>query len=103
MQVPAATAIPASDHSKPSWKAWALLAPMVLWLLLFVVVPGAILFFYSFCERDEVGGVVYTFTLHNYGRVFDPTYLWIFGRSIAYAGVTTVLCVIIGYPVAYYI
>jgi spermidine/putrescine transport system permease protein len=76
---------------------------MVLWLLLFVVVPGAILLFYSFCERDEVGGVIYSFTLHNYARVFDPTYMWIFVRSVGYAGVTTALCVVIGYPVAYYI
>ena len=75
---------------------------MVLWLTLFVVVPGAILLVYSFCERDEVGGVIYTFTLHNYQRVFDGVYLWIFARSIGYAAATTALCVIIGYPVAYY-
>ncbi len=103
MQAPAAPAVPLSDHTRPGWKAWALLAPMVLWLVAFVVVPGAILFVYSFCERDEVGGVVYSFTLQNYTRVFDPVYLRIFGRSIGYAAVTTALCVIIGYPVAYYI
>ena len=103
MHTPTATAIPVSDHSKPSWKAWALLAPMVLWLTLFVVIPGAILFVYSFCERDEVGGVIFTFTMRNYQRVFDGVYLWIFARSIGYAAVTTILCVIIGYPVAYYI
>jgi len=79
-----------------------LLAPMVLWLLLFVVVPGAILFVYSFCERDEIGGVVFTFTWTNYQRVFDPVYLRIFGRSIGYAAVTTVICAVVGYPVAYY-
>jgi len=103
MQAPADATIPVSDHSKPSWKAWALLTPMVVWLTLFVVVPGAILFVYSFCERDEIGGVIFTFTLHNYQRVFDGVYLWIFARSIGYAAVTTILCVIIGYPVAYYI
>ena len=103
MQAPTATAIPVSDHARPSWKAWALLTPMVLWLTLFVVVPGAILFVYSFCERDEVGGVIFTFTLHNYQRAFGGVYLWIFARSVGYAAVTTILCVIIGYPVAYYI
>jgi len=76
---------------------------MVFWLLAFVVVPGAILLFYSFCERDEVGGVVYTFTLRNYERVFDPVYLRIFGRSVGYAAATTAICVVVGYPVAYYI
>jgi spermidine/putrescine transport system permease protein len=76
---------------------------MVVWLVLFVVIPGAIMFVYSFCERDEVGGVIFSFTLHNYARVFDPVYLRIFARSIGYAAATTALCVIIGYPVAYYI
>ncbi len=96
-------AIPVSDHSRPSWRAWALLAPMVLWLLVFVVIPGLILFVYSFCERDEAGGVIFTFNFDNYRRVFDPVYLRIFTRSVGYAALTTVLCVVIGYPVAYYI
>jgi spermidine/putrescine transport system permease protein len=60
-----------------------------------------ILFVYSFCERDELGRVVFSFTLENYQRVFDPIYLRIFGRSIGYAALTTVLCVVIGYPAAY--
>jgi spermidine/putrescine transport system permease protein len=93
----------ASDHTRPGWKAWALLAPMVLWLLLFVVVPGLILLVYSFCERDEIGGVVFTFTWENYERVFDPVYLRIFGRSVWYAALTTAICAVVGYPVAYYI
>jgi spermidine/putrescine transport system permease protein len=99
----APTTAPLSDHSRPGWKAWALLAPMVGWLLLFVVVPALILLVYSFCERDELGGVVFSFTLENYERVFDPVYLRIFGRSIWYAGLTTVICAVVGYPVAYYI
>lgn len=92
-----------SGAARPGWKAWALLAPMVFWLLAFVVIPAAILLVYSFCERDEIGGVVYTFTFRNYERVFQPVYLQIFGRSIGYAALTTLLCVVIGYPVAYYI
>ena len=99
----APAAIPVSDHSRPGWRAWALLAPMVLWLLIFVIIPGLILFVFSFCERDEVGGVIYAFNLDNYRRVFDPVYLRIFARSIGYAALTTFLCVVIGYPVAYYI
>lgn len=75
---------------------------MVLWLVLFVIVPGAILLVYSFCERDEIGGVVFRFTWDNYVRVFDPVYLRIFGRSIWYAGLTTAICAVVGYPVAYY-
>jgi spermidine/putrescine transport system permease protein len=94
---------PSSDRRHPGWRAWALLTPMVAWLVLFVVVPTAILFVYSFCERDEVGGVIFSFTLENYRRVLDPVYLWIFIRSVGYAGLTTLICVVIGYPMAYYI
>jgi len=88
---------------RPRLVAWLMLAPMLLWLGAFVVAPTAILFVYSFCERDEIGRVVFSFTLENYRRVFDGVYLHIFWRSIAYAGLTTVICVVIGYPVAYFI
>lgn len=90
-----------SDRRTPRWRAWLLLLPMVAWLVLFVVVPTAILFVYSFCERDELGRVVFSFTFENYRRVFDPVYLRIFTRSVGYAGLTTVICIVAGFPVAY--
>ena len=89
------------DRRTPHWRAWLLLAPMVAWLLAFVVAPTAILVVYSFCERDELGRVVFSFTLENYRRVFDAVYLRIFWRSIGYAGLTTAVCIVVGYPVAY--
>lgn len=101
--VSAASASSVPDRSRPGWMAWTLLTPMVLWLVLFVVIPGLILLAYSFCERDEVGGVVWSFSWDNYRRVFDPVYLRIFARSIGYAGLTTAICGVLGYPVAYYI
>ena len=90
-----------SFNRRAPWRAWLLLAPMLAWLLLFVIVPAGFLLVYSFCERDEVGRVVYSFTWENYQRVFEPTYLRIFGNSIGYAALTTVICVAVGYPVAY--
>lgn len=96
----AATASP-GDHRRARWRAWLLLTPMVLWLVAFVVVPTAILLVYSFCERDELGRVVFSFTWENYQRVLDPVYLRIFGRSIGYAALTTVICIVVGFPVAY--
>jgi spermidine/putrescine transport system permease protein len=100
MTPPSATA---SDRQTPGWRAWLLLAPMLAWLVSFVVVPAGILFVYSFCERDELGRVVHAFTWENYGRVFDPVYLRIFAHSTAYAALTTVICVVAGFPVAYFI
>ncbi|WP_404421738.1 ABC transporter permease [Nibricoccus sp. IMCC34717] len=85
----------------PGLAGWAMIAPLILWMVAFIVVPGAVLLVYSFCTRDEIGRVVYSFTLENYSNAFDPVYLNIFGRSLLYAAVTTVLCVIIGYPMAY--
>lgn len=91
----------ATDRRQPHWRAWLLLAPMLVWLVAFVVVPTTILLVYSFCERDEMGRVIFSFTLDNYRRVFDPIYLRVFVRSIAYAGLVTVICVGVGFPVAY--
>jgi spermidine/putrescine transport system permease protein len=82
--------------------AMLLLAPLLLWLLAFVVTPAVILVVYSFAERDEIGRVIFTFSLENYRRVLDPVYLGIFGRSIGYAALTTVICIVLGYPVAWY-
>ncbi|MHA3770398.1 ABC transporter permease [Verrucomicrobiota bacterium sgz303538] len=92
-----------STGRKPGWRGWFLLSPMLLWLLAFVAAPSTILLIYSFCERGTDAPVAYSFTLENYERVFTGTYLKILLRSIWYAGLTTVLCVLIGYPVAYFI
>jgi spermidine/putrescine transport system permease protein len=86
---------------RPTAMAWLLLAPLGAWLLLFVVVPTFILFIYSFFRGVGVGEVAFTFTPSNYLHVFDPASRRIFVRSIYYAGLTTILCTLIGYPVAY--
>ena len=86
---------------RPGWVGWLLIAPMLLWLAFFVVAPTAILFVYSFCARDALGQVVYDFNLGNYARVFDPIYLKILLRSLGYAALTTMLCALAGYPVAW--
>ncbi len=90
---------------KPGWGAWLLLAPLGLWLILFVVVPTALLVVWSFCQRDpdSLGRVVYQFTTENYAKAFSPVYLKILRDSIWYAFLTTVLCLIMGFPVAYFI
>jgi len=101
-----ALAAPESENlhaRRPRLWGWLLLAPLVGWLLIFVVVPMAILLVYSFCQRDELGRVVFSFTFQNYARVFDPIYLRILGRSVGYAALTTLICLALGYPVAWYI
>lgn len=93
----------------PTRGAWALMLPMGLWLALFVVAPGLIMLVYSFCQRDDLGQVVFRFTddagrvtlFDNYRRILNPNYLKILWQSIWYAGFTTFICAVIGYPVAY--
>lgn len=83
--------------------AWLLLAPLLAWILAFVVAPTLIMLVYSFCRRGTLGGVVYEFTIANYAAVLDPTWLRILLRSIGLAAATTAACLAIGYPVAWQI
>ncbi len=91
----------AVDQRTPRWRSWLLLVPLLAWLVVFVIAPMAVLVVYGFCERDEIGRVVFSFTFENYRRAADPVYLWIFARSIGYAAATTAICLVVGYPVAY--
>lgn len=88
-------------HDHPWLEAWALLAPGLTWLVIFFVAPLLLMFGYSFMPRDAYGGVESGFTLEHYARFFDPLYITIVGRSVVYAVVCTVLCLLLGYPVAY--
>jgi spermidine/putrescine transport system permease protein len=95
---------PTSGGSRrPTVRAWVLLAPMLAWLLFFAVLPLGILAAYSFCQRDDIGRIVFSFSAANYARVLDPGYLRILGRSLAYAGATTAICLVMGYPAAFFI
>jgi spermidine/putrescine transport system permease protein len=80
-----------------------LISPLLAWLLLFVVVPTAILVVCSFSKSTGLGDWQAAFTLENFRETFSKTFLLIFLRSILYAAVTTVFCALIGYPVAYFI
>lgn len=82
----------------------ALVVPGVGWLLAFFVLPLILIFVVSFGQRDELDRVVLSSpNLDNYGRAFDPVFLPTFFRSIRYALITTVLSLVIGYPIAYWI
>ncbi|MFN8454016.1 MAG: ABC transporter permease [Anaerolineae bacterium] len=82
-----------------------LLTPGVFWLTLFFVIPLLIVVVVSFSKRSLLGMVDYSFNLNNYIRVFDPSapYLPIFLRSLSLALINTILCLLIGYPFAFYI
>ncbi|MEY4953566.1 MAG: hypothetical protein RL299_1990, partial [Pseudomonadota bacterium] len=70
------------------------------WLLLFFIVPMGIVWFYSFGQNVGPAEIDITGTLDNYKRATDWLYLSIFGKSLAVAALVTVICLIIGFPVA---
>jgi spermidine/putrescine transport system permease protein len=93
----------AGAQRAPRAGAWLLLAPLLAWLAMFVVVPTLLLVVISFCTRDEIGRVVFRFTIENYIRAFDRTFLTIMLLSLWYAFLTAAVCLLVGYPVAWFI
>jgi spermidine/putrescine transport system permease protein len=90
-------------YRRPEARAWALLAPGGLWLLVFFLVPILIMFVYSVMPRGIYGGVERGFTLEHYGRFFDPLYLEVLQRTFLWSIACTIICLLLGYPVAYVI
>ena len=74
------------------------IAVIVLWLLLFALIPNIIMFIVSFLEYDSQSFVKAVFTLENYKRFFTGAYFNIFLNSFKVAAIATFLCLIIGYP-----
>ncbi len=88
---------------KPSLLAWLVFAPLAIWLLLFVILPTGMLVALSFAEQRGLGTIHFTWTLDNYARAFQWTWLKVLLVSVWYAFLTTIICMVLGYPVAYYI
>jgi len=80
-----------------------MLLPGGAWLLLLFAVPLGITLGISFGTTDELGNPLYGWHPENYEEVFDPLFAPVLLRSVGYAAATVVLCVAIGYPIAYYI
>ena len=80
---------------------WWLLVPPAAWLSLFFILPLLIVALISLLAR----GVPVSWELDggSYLRLIDPLYFGVFLRSLTLAAGTTVLCLLIGYPLAYYI
>lgn len=83
-------------------RGYGLLAPAGLWTLLFTLLPLLIVAVISFASRGIYGGVVWEFSLENYTDLWHPLYAKIVGRSLLMAALTTGLCLLMGYPLAYY-
>ncbi len=105
-------------RGKSNWQLAGLISPGALWILLFFNLPILIMLFISFVERGRAGGIKLppVYTLDNYILFFNACvsefsgpecnpflYLGIFGNSVRIALVVTFWCILLGYPLAYFI
>ena len=80
------------------------LLPGMAWLVVFFALPLAIIFVVSLGSRDQYGGVVFdVLGWSNYLRALEPDFLPTVANSLRYATLTTVLTILISYPIAYWI
>ena len=79
------------------------LSPAAALMLITLAAPTLIIVAYSFLTRGAYGGVERPFTLENFTRLLDPLYGAIFLRSFWIAGISTALCLVLGFPLALFI
>ena len=70
--------------------------PYTAWMLVLIVAPMLLILYYAFTGQADGA-----FTLENIKAALDPLYLRVLGRSVSLALVATVICLALGYPIAY--
>ena len=73
-------------------------APHMVWSVLFIIVPLVFVAYYAFTDVSTG-----RFTLSNIAAFFTKDYLLIFGKSVKLAVIATAICLVMGYPIAYFI
>lgn len=77
--------------------------PYIVWAAMMLVLPMALIAMYSFMEQGN-SIISFSFTLDHYIKFFtDPDFLLILWRSLLIAVKTTIICLLLGYPLAYFI
>lgn len=77
--------------------------PYIIWLGIFIVIPLLLILYFAFTTGDSQSLTTFKFSLDNFRRFFTPIYLKVLGRSVNIALISTILCLILGYPMAYII
>lgn len=92
------------DRFRLDWlQPLVLLAPSGIWLLLLLILPTLLIFELSLVPNIRPGDIVNPTGLDNYIRILDPLYLKVIWRSLWLAITTAIICLILGFPVAYWI
>ncbi|PKQ04290.1 MAG: spermidine/putrescine ABC transporter permease [Alphaproteobacteria bacterium HGW-Alphaproteobacteria-12] len=79
---------------------WAAFMPPTFWLVFFFIIPLSLIWLYSFSAKTGVTDITLDWNLLQYARALEPLYLGIFWKSILMAGATTLICLIVAFPVA---
>ena len=76
------------------WLIWG-------WLLIFALLPNILVIAVSFLTRDSSAFISLPVSIDSYVRMVDPLYFEVFVHSLWMAGITTVICLLLGYPFAW--
>ena len=80
-----------------------LAVPYIAWAVMMLILPMGLIALYSVTEQGN-SIISFTFTLEHYAKFFtDPDFLIVLWRSLLMALKTTVICLLLGYPIAYFI
>ena len=79
-----------------------LVSPYCFWLFILTIVPMLLIVFYAFTAKGN-NITTFTFTFENFFKFIDPIFLSVLFRSLVLGAITTLICFLIGYPIAYMI
>ena len=77
-----------------------LVGPYCFWLFILTIIPMFLIMMYAFIQKGNAI-TTFSFTLDNFSKFFDPIFVSVLIKSFVLGIITTVLCLLIGYPVAY--
>lgn len=77
-----------------------LVSPYCFWLFVLTILPMFLIMIYAFIQKGNAI-TAFSFTLDNFAKFFDPIFVSVLIKSFVLGIITTILCLIIGYPVAY--
>ncbi len=90
-------------EKKASFSSILLSTPMIVWTLIFVGATIGYVIVLSFLKRDPEGyGVIWEFTLENYAKLSNASYIKVFKNTLVLGFETTLICILLGYPFGYF-
>lgn len=76
--------------------------PYLIWCIIFILVPFVLIFLYAFTTGGNPVRTL-SFTLSNFQKINEPSYIKVFVKSMGLGVLTTAVCLFLGYPLAYII